>query len=231
MNHFIVEFNDALSPQQCAHIISKFKSDQRAQAGRTGSGVDLTKKNSTDLTISHLENWQPEINQINNVILQGLIQYARLYPYFLVGAVSTQFRGQDGQIVEVTAQHIKSMSDQDLAVMIQRIYQIDPINVQHYQKQTGGYPYWHSEHFPHPSDDKQPSLRRVLLWLCYLNDVEIGGETEFTFQNVKIKPATGKLLFSPCGFTHTHCGHPPESEEKFILASWISYRPAKQIYG
>ena len=38
-----------------------------------------------------------------------------------------------------------------------------------------------------PQDPEQRSLHRVLLWLVYLNDVEQGGETEFYYQQARVK--------------------------------------------
>jgi hypothetical protein len=64
-----------------------------------------------------------------------------------------------------------------------------------------------------------------------LNDVEQGGETEFLYQGAKLRPATGNLVLAPCGFTHTHCGHPPISNPKYILASWVGFKSAQQLYG
>ena len=44
----------------CKHCIEKFKKDDNRYQGITGSGVDLTMKQSTDLKISGKDNWQEE---------------------------------------------------------------------------------------------------------------------------------------------------------------------------
>jgi len=44
----------------CKHCIEKFKKDQNRYQGVTGSGVDLTMKQSTDLKISGKDNWKEE---------------------------------------------------------------------------------------------------------------------------------------------------------------------------
>ena len=103
------------------------------------------------------------------------------------------------------------------------------INVQKYLVGEGGYPHWHSEVFP-----KKPSnepLHRVLFWLVYLNDVSEGGETEFYYFSQKVKPKRGRLLIAPAGFTHTHRGNVPLSGNKYILASWLMFQRAEQLYG
>lgn len=231
MDNFIVQFQQALTPDFCRVLINKFNKDNRLAQGRTGAGVDLSKKNSTDLAISTLANWQAECSQIDTLLKNALVQYARMYPHFLIGAIAAKYRcPHSQQIKDIEAQDIRQMSDQQIAVLVDNIYQLEPINMQKYQPKVGGYPHLHSEHFPHPSDKAQRSLHRVLLWLIYLNDVEAGGETEFIYQNAKVKPVAGNLILAPCGFTHTHCGHPPLDSEKYVLASWVGFKSAADIY-
>lgn len=231
MNHFIVEFKNALSKDFCQSLIKNFSADTRQHKGRTGSGVDVSKKNSTDLAISNLPEWREQAAQIQNIIRQATIQYAKVYPHLLVGAVSTKMQLPSGEARELNGRDIQAMNDAQIGQIVDRLFQFEAINMQKYTKQTGGYPYWHSEHFPHPSDQQQRSLHRVLLWLIYLNDVEQGGETEFLYQQTKLQPTAGSLVLAPCGFTHTHCGHPPISSDKYVLASWIGFKPANELYG
>ena len=231
MNNFIVQFQQGLDRNFCNSLINKFNADNRASQGRTGAGVDTSKKNSTDLTISKLSGWEEESGQIDQLLRNALVQYARMYPHFLIGAISAKYQcPRTHQIKEIEAKDIQQMSDEQIAVLVNNFYQLEPINMQKYAPKVGGYPHLHSEHFPHPTDQKQRSLHRVLLWLIYLNDVEVGGETEFIYQQAKVKPVAGNLVLSPCGFTHTHCGHPPISGEKYVLASWVGFKAASDIY-
>ena len=80
-----------------------------------------------------------------------------------------------------------------------------------------GYHAWHCE-----SDNKNIS-HRVLAWMVYLNNVEEGGETEFLYQHLRIKPKKGTLLIWPTGFTHTHRGNPPLIGDKYVLTGWVVY--------
>jgi hypothetical protein len=59
--------------------------------------------------------------------------------------------------------------------------------------------------------------------MTYLNDVESGGETEFLYQNLKIKPQKGLTLIWPTDWTHTHRGIPSMEEEKMIVTGWVHY--------
>jgi len=98
---------------------------------------------------------------------------------------------------------------------------IGPHNSYHYKIQKTeigqGYHVWHSE-----STDRS-TCNRVLAWNLYLNDVEEGGETEFIFQHMRIKPKVGTLAIWPAGFTHTHRGNPPISNTKYIITGWIEF--------
>ncbi len=80
-----------------------------------------------------------------------------------------------------------------------------------------GYHVWHCEH------GRIQAGNRLLLAILYLNDVEEGGETEFLYQSLRIKPERGTLIFCPSGFTHTHRGNPPLSGEKYIISNWIEF--------
>jgi len=227
MQHFIIEFEKALSADFCQHLIKKFENDSRHSEGKTGSGIDKNKKDSLDLYISQLADWQQECESISKILLQAVTEYARAFPFLLTGAVSPSFTdSKTGQIRSIEYQDIAKMQNPQIAQLVQTIYRLDNINLQKYIKGRGGYHHWHSEHYPHPNDAQQKALHRVLLWLIYLNDVEEGGETEFFFQNIKVKPKQGSLILAPCGFTHTHRGCIPQSSDKYVLASWLMYKPA-----
>jgi hypothetical protein len=81
----------------------------------------------------------------------------------------------------------------------------------------GGYHNWHCE-----SSDRGSSSR-VAVFIAYLNDVDEGGETEFLYQHMRVKPETGKLVIFPAGYTHTHRGNPPLSNDKYIITGWIEF--------
>ena len=58
-----------------------------------------------------------------------------------------------------------------------------------------------------------------MAWMVYLNDVPEGGETEFLYQKLKVKPKKGTVLIWPGGYTHLHRGNPPMSD-KYIATGW-----------
>ena len=78
---------------------------------------------------------------------------------------------------------------------------------------TQGYHMFHGENINWNVSD------RTLAWMVYLNDVEEGGETEWLYQQRKIKPEKGTVVIWPGSFTHLHRGNPPMSE-KYIATGW-----------
>lgn len=66
------------------------------------------------------------------------------------------------------------------------------------------------------------TIKRVLAWMIYLNDVEDGGETEFPDQKVKISPTCGTVVLWPAFFTHPHRGL-PSNNTKYIITGWYSH--------
>jgi len=91
---------------------------------------------------------------------------------------------------------------------------------------TEGYHVWHCEY-----EGSTDNRNRVLSWILYLNDVEEGGETEFLYQSMRIKPKTGTFILFPAYFTHTHRGNPPLSGEKYIATGWIEFLNTSEVQG
>jgi len=94
---------------------------------------------------------------------------------------------------------------------------VDRPLVQKYPK-GGAYHAWHTERV-----DKRTSHRH-LVFMTYLNDITDGGETEFLYQKLKVKPRKGLTLIWPTDWTHTHRGVPSPTQEKYIATGWYSFR-------
>ena len=77
-------------------------------------------------------------------------------------------------------------------------------------------------HIFHCENIAWANRNRVLAWAIYLNDVEEGGETEWLYQQLKVKPKKNTAVIWPGSFTHLHRGNPPISETKYILTGWYS---------
>jgi len=91
-----------------------------------------------------------------------------------------------------------------------------------YYPPNGGYFKWHTER----GTDEFPLSARHLVFMTYLNDVYMDGETEFLHQGVKVKPEKGLTLIWGCDWTFTHRGI-PSNQEKYIVTGWLHYNSEK----
>ena len=228
---FIEAYPNILSSEFCQHLINKFDASPDATPGVMVHGVDQEKKDSSDISVSSHPAWQDETREIVNHTIRSLVAYARKFPFMLVGATSINVTNKEsGKVSSLTHQDVVAMSDPQIAELILKVYRLGSINLQKYTKGVGGYHHWHSEVCPSPQDPEAENMHRVLLWMYYLNDVEEGGETEFFYQGKKIKPKRGTFVVAPTSFTHTHKGHVPVSNDKYILTSWVLYQRAEAMY-
>ena len=82
----------------------------------------------------------------------------------------------------------------------------------------GEFYHWHIDGGSHEFANRQ----LVALW--YLNDVEgPGGETQFQYQDVSVKPEAGKLILFPPFWTHLHRGNKLQQGVKYIATTWILF--------
>jgi len=229
---FIGIYDNALSAQFCETLIKKFDSDTRSHAGMTGQGIDKAKKDSLDITLDQYQDWQKDLRKIHQATIAGLMRYAREFPHLVVGAVALTWQPPGAtEARPIKAEDIADMDDALLSRFINAVFRTGTTNLQKYNKSSGGYHHWHSEHFPSPRDPANSSLHRVLLWMYYLNDVPKGGGTSFYYQDKTIKPKQGTLVIAPASFTHTHRGEIPVSKDKYILTSWIMWQDRQNLYG
>ena len=76
-------------------------------------------------------------------------------------------------------------------------------------------------HVFHCENSTWNAQKDALAWMVYLNDVEEAVETEFLYQQLKIKPSKGRVVIWPGSFTHLHRGNPPMST-KYIATGWYA---------
>src|SRR3989338_4828964 len=86
-----------------------------------------------------------------------------------------------------------------------------------YEKGQGFYD-WHID------AGNDATINRLFSCLIYLNDVEEGGETEFFYQKVTIKPVKGRMVLFPAAWTHLHRGTAPVSGDKFIMTTFLTHK-------
>lgn len=223
---FVGLYPGALDGALCDELVRRFAADLRVQRGHIGQGVDLTKKDSHDLTISHHRDWDDLSRRVAEATLPRLVDYATAYPSLLVGALATA-------IADPATGQPRTLQAEDVTAplagqLLQRLYRLGELTLQRYARGVGGYHHWHSEVYPR--DRGCEELHRVLWLLWYLDDVTDGGETELLHQRRVIQPRRGTLVVAPAGFTHTHKGHVPRSGDKHVLASWLLFQRAEALF-
>ena len=85
--------------------------------------------------------------------------------------------------------------------------------------------YLPGDHFSrmHTERGNLATSHRVFAWMTYLNDVEDGGETNFSHYGIRIKPEIGKTLIWPAEWTHAHAGEVLNSGVKYIITGWMHF--------
>ena len=225
---FIEVYDGALTADACAAIVRGLQASPALQPGRIGSGVFPELKRSRDLALRGQPEWASVEAALNQVVFAGLLAYVRRYPQVLIAPLMLQQPGPAGAPRRVDADALAAMDDATLGALVGTCLRPGAINLQWYDADSGGYPYWHCELFPR--DARCETLHRHLLWTLYLNDDFEAGETEFLFQQRRIVPRTGSLLIAPTAFTHTHRGNRPTRGDKVIATSWILFQRAEQLF-
>jgi hypothetical protein len=227
---FIRVIDNALPDALCDQIIRIFDTSPNVKRGQTGGGVDTKKKDSMDVSIQRHEEFKPIFQLVNEASSRYLLEYFKDYFFALIGPIALTLKDpQSGQPVALTADNFDSIGLPKLPELVNYVFRLGEINAQKYTKSQGGYPYWHSEIYPQQNSIE--ALHRNLLFMFYLNDVNVGGETEFIYQDKKLKPKKGRMVIAPAGFTHTHRGNTPVSNDKYILTSWVLFNPSKLIFA
>jgi hypothetical protein len=224
---FIYTRAGALPADLCDELVRRFESHPHRGAGATTGGVAVRHKSSLDLTLDMYPDLADLRQKLHNHVIEHLTDYFLLYPF--VGSVLPIVKNSDtGQIMELTMDDATRLERSSMRMLIAKMFRCGVINIQKYQAAVDGYPHWHAEICPEPSFE---ALHRVVLWMYYLNDVEVGGETEFYFQKLKLQPRKGTVVIAPAGFTHTHRGNIPLSGDKYITTSWLLFSRGGQPQG
>tara|TARA_R110000744_G_scaffold2514_1_gene10023 strand:- start:21 stop:605 length:585 start_codon:yes stop_codon:yes gene_type:complete len=93
----------------------------------------------------------------------------------------------------------------------------EKFNIQRY-KPNQAFHHWHSE------TSGISSGARHLVFMTYLNDVKKGGETEWYYQKLKVKPEKGLTFIWSADWTFTHKGHTTINEDKYIITGWYDFK-------
>ena len=250
---FIESYPNALPDEVIDYLLKFFEHEHhngRTHKGKTGLGVKDNVKNSTDLVLDGKKYLYPNAlkhnifenrkecwyhDEILKQIVITLQEYSLKYvqKYFWVAPTDLRVKvneefGRDYLLPEdmINTQiweRFKSeqriwydgIFDLHFPEMGHRAFQVQKYSA----KNKEGYHWYHWDQGLVP-----PSIMRWFVCMFYLNDVDEGGETEFYWQDKKIKPERGKLVMFPTFYTHLHKGNVPISNDKYILNAWLHLR-------
>lgn len=94
---------------------------------------------------------------------------------------------------------------------------VEGVNIQRYNPGQGFHAY-------HCERTGWASAHRHMVFMTYLNDMTDGGETEWLYQKIKIKPEKGLTVIWSADFTFTHKGITSPTETKYITTGWYGYQ-------
>jgi hypothetical protein len=93
-------------------------------------------------------------------------------------------------------------------------------NIQKYLPNEGFYKF----HCEKKGGDNSIISKRHLVFMTYLNDLKFkGGETEWFYQKIKLRPEKGLTVIWPAEWLFTHRGITSTKETKIIATGWYSF--------
>jgi len=205
MRNFISEYRNQLPEMVCDNLISLFeerkdlhKSGVIAKGKEIGEFSDWKKSTEINLNPRYLnDDIEPDFAILTRSLLMCLNDGLKKY------REEYTFQNEDKNFVGIDA-------------ILE--WQIDwDFNLQRYLPGEG----YKVSHCEVPGSHVS---KRVLVWMFYLNDVDDNGGTEFQFQNYICKAEKGKLVIWPPYWTHYHRGIVSDSETKYIVTGWCSFK-------
>jgi hypothetical protein len=197
-DYFIVETKNSIPSVLCNEIILMFELENTRYDGLTLGGVQKSIKNTTDLLIP------------KNDIKWNKIEK------FLYKELSLNLSAYIKRLNNINTENCDIIDKKDIFINNTELLTTNSFMVQKYDSGIGKYLY-HNDYAVNYNEKSH----RVLTFLWYLNDVTIGGETEFFNGKVVITPETGKLLLFPASWLYPHRGKIPFSSDKYIITGWL----------
>jgi hypothetical protein len=199
MDPYIYTNSHSINKELCIKIINMFEKEDSKYDGITQSGLNKNVKDTTDYII---DNKDKKWSKIHNYLKEELHRNLKIYLDNL----------NKNPIFDDKDEIYRKYSYFNGSTMMSKTFM-----VQKYKKQEGRYIFHHD----YTGEINNNNMKyRTITYLWYLNNVEEGGETEFS-NNIKIKPEQGKLLLFPATWSYVHRGKMPISDDKYILTGWL----------
>jgi hypothetical protein len=193
MDQFILEIPDAFTSEYCQRVIEYFDACTAAGLGHT---------RQQDESAGAFEKMDTNLHAQENICAETTLLRS--------GALIRHFNDVFWQ--ECYPAYVRRVP----AIKLLNRHTIYYYKIQR-TRPGEGYHVWHSE------INEASTASRILAWTLYLNTVDEGGETEFLYQNRRVKAEVGKVVIWPAQFTYPHRGNPPLSGVKYIVTGWIEF--------
>lgn len=192
---YIYVRNNSLPKPFCNEVIDFFEKNKHMHKdGLTIGGINKNVKDTSDIFINMGAKKNYPENMMNIIkLIQDEIRY-NLTEYYK--CINNVYKNEDEKIIK------NPLSTEGFLI-------------QKYEKGIGNYKYHNDGYITETGKDRR------ITFLFYLNDVDIGGETEF-MNTYKIQPRQGTILLFPSTWTYHHRGNIPISGPKYIITGWLS---------
>lgn len=197
MDKFIQEFRSAVPVEACARLIQKFDHYEKAAVGE----LKVQDKFASDGG----REGEERTKEAKCIYLKPSLLQAHDEEFLRLAS-----RCVDA-VYACTTAYVQSIGRINMAPL-----QVEQLDFMKYEKGQGFYG-------PHVDAGSKDLHHRILSVLVYLNDVEVGGETEFPLQDYKVKPEAGKVAIFPSFFSFVHQSNTTISAAKYVLVSFTSF--------
>jgi hypothetical protein len=203
MNRLICEYPDAIPLELCRTLIERFDHHEARPGGR----IMVQDKLESDGGVR-----EPRRRPAKAASVIYLSRGNAIYADPVFADAVTQFRQCQVKTLDAYWAGVGRMLGTRMMPLLDK--QLDFIK---YERASGYYDH-HIDAF------REATQWRVLSTVAYLNDVQVGGETEFTFIGRSVYPQAGKVLVFPSFYGCIHRSRIAESETKYVIATFVGYR-------
>ena len=192
MMDFIGVYENTISPEICTEIIDIFESLELKRGTSGGNKFNKNIKDSYDHSFLFSDSKDTSPDKAKT--------------YFITNNILDSI---ENNIQDYKQKHIQYPH---------KMYYWSLWNIFKIQKyiEGGGYHSLHSE-----QGIQEDTVKRMLVWMLYLNDSECG--TEFPQWNTLVEAKQGRLVLWPAAWTHMHKGVTPNIGTKYIATGWFNY--------
>ncbi len=229
MPNFIEHYQQAIDADVCEQLINTLNQDKQLYSARVQGRINPIDPSIKETYLKPDPALQPLLQQLTQAITSKLTEYCTKY-YFTILAGSSLTVGHPvtGEMVKLTRENFEEVGIPQIGIMMQQLFRLGGYKLQRHETENAVSSFYQSDCYPQQHSDD--SLHQILSFYIFLNDVEQGGETEFSYQSIQFQPRRGDMLVFPAYYTHAYRNHAPVSNNKYCLSSNIMFNRSEVLY-